>query len=138
MNRRDFQELARVRLAEAKVLLDNGLYDGAYYLCGYVVECALKACICRQFRLHDFPPEPRVVADMYTHDFVRLVGRAGLAQMLQTELQTDPTFQAYWNTVSLWSERSRYERQPADSAEELYKAVADRQRGVLKWLRRHW
>jgi HEPN domain-containing protein len=43
LNRRDFQELALVRLNEAKVLLDAGHFDGAYYLAGYAVECALKA-----------------------------------------------------------------------------------------------
>lgn len=45
MNRVDFRQLAGLRIAEAKVLLDNNLYAGAYYLAGYAVECALKACI---------------------------------------------------------------------------------------------
>ncbi len=126
MNRGDFQRLAQVRLAEAKVLLDNGLHDGTYYLCGYVVECALKACICRQYRLHEFPPEPRVVADLYSHDFGKLVARAGLDQELQSRLQLDPPFRAYWYVVYKWSERSRYERISSDRAEALYEAVADR------------
>ena len=30
MHRTDFQQLADVRIAEAKLLLDNGMYDGAY------------------------------------------------------------------------------------------------------------
>jgi len=38
MNRKDLQDLALIRLKEAKALLDKGLYDGAYYLCGYAVE----------------------------------------------------------------------------------------------------
>ena len=38
MNRKDFQELSRIRLKEAKALLDLGLWDGAYYLAGYAVE----------------------------------------------------------------------------------------------------
>ena len=45
MNRRDLQELTRIRAVEAGTLLDQGMYDGAYYLSGYAVECALKACI---------------------------------------------------------------------------------------------
>lgn len=58
MNRREFRELTTLRLAEARALLDAGLPDGAYYLAGYAVECALKACISRQTRQHDFPPAP--------------------------------------------------------------------------------
>jgi hypothetical protein len=37
MNRGDFQELSIIRLQDAKILLDNKCYDGAYYLSGYVV-----------------------------------------------------------------------------------------------------
>ena len=42
MNRADFQKLAALRLNEAKALLDNKCYEGAYYLIGYAVECGLK------------------------------------------------------------------------------------------------
>ncbi len=55
MNRSDLQRLALVRLDEAKALLDAGYWDGAYYLAGYVVECALKARIARQVQRYDFP-----------------------------------------------------------------------------------
>jgi hypothetical protein len=55
MKRKDFQELAAVRLKEARVLLRAGCYEGAYYLAGYAVECALKACISKQTERHEFP-----------------------------------------------------------------------------------
>jgi HEPN domain-containing protein len=55
VDRRDLQELSKVRLKEAKALLDLGLYDGAYYLAGYAVECALKAGIAKETRRHQFP-----------------------------------------------------------------------------------
>ena len=45
MDRQDFQRLASLRRREAKNLLNSGLYDGAYYLSGYAVECGLKACL---------------------------------------------------------------------------------------------
>jgi len=47
VNRADFQELAQIRLRDAEVLLENGRFDGAYYIAGYSVECALKACIAK-------------------------------------------------------------------------------------------
>lgn len=43
--RSDFIQLVDLRLDEAKILLDHGKWDGAYYLAGYVVELALKVRI---------------------------------------------------------------------------------------------
>jgi len=51
----ELKKLARTRLKEAKVLYQNGLYDGACYLAGYVIELALKARICKVLDLDDYP-----------------------------------------------------------------------------------
>ncbi|MGP8244963.1 MAG: hypothetical protein ACLQVN_10650 [Bryobacteraceae bacterium] len=72
VNRKDLQLLARTRLAEAKALSGTGFPDGAYYLAGYAVECALKACIARGTRRHDFPDKGSVDAS-YTHKLKDLV-----------------------------------------------------------------
>jgi HEPN domain-containing protein len=53
MNREDFQQLAESRLKEARALLTAELPDGAYYLAGYAIECALKACIAKRTQQHD-------------------------------------------------------------------------------------
>jgi hypothetical protein len=47
VNRTDLQELADIRIEEAAALLalTPPKPDGAYYLAGYAVELALKACI---------------------------------------------------------------------------------------------
>lgn len=127
-----------MRLAEAKALLDGGFPDGAYYLAGYAVECALKACIARGTRLHDFPPEPRTVADMYTHDLEKLVTRADLRSDLQAAMASDPLLVKNWEDVRQWSERSRYNRSTRVAAERLYDAIADRRHGVLRWISRSW
>jgi hypothetical protein len=42
VTRADFQKLADMRIKEAGILLAAGEFDGAYYLAGYAVECALK------------------------------------------------------------------------------------------------
>jgi HEPN domain-containing protein len=47
--RRDFQELARVHLRAARILLDADQWQSAYYNAGYSVECGLKACIARSW-----------------------------------------------------------------------------------------
>lgn len=48
MKRQDLRELALLRLKEAQVLFANGCWSGAYYLAGYAIECALKACIAKK------------------------------------------------------------------------------------------
>jgi hypothetical protein len=60
VNRKDLQILAQTGLTESKALLRAGLPDGAYYLAGYSVECALKACIAKHTRRHDFPDKNTV------------------------------------------------------------------------------
>jgi len=44
-----------MRLKDAEVLLQKGRNEAAYYLAGYAVECALKACIAKQTKRHEFP-----------------------------------------------------------------------------------
>ncbi len=88
MNRTDFQNIAKLRIKEAKVLLDNGCFEGTYYLLGYAVECALKACIAKQTKLHEFP-DSKVVRESYTHDLEKLVKVAGLKADHQARMDAD-------------------------------------------------
>jgi len=53
----EFQEMAEQRLAEAKALLDQGKWNGAYYLAAYAVELALKACIIKTLLATDAFPD---------------------------------------------------------------------------------
>jgi HEPN domain-containing protein len=76
VNRSDFQRLARIRLREARVLLGERCYEGAYYLGGYAVECALKACIAKKTRRYDFPDRD-AINKYYVHNLERLALVAG-------------------------------------------------------------
>src|SRR5918912_3045559 len=98
MNRADLQSIAGIRLREAKLLLDSGEYAGAYYLCGYVVECALKACIAKQTRRYDFPNKKQAI-DSYTHKPLELVKVAGLVAALNTQKTANPAFEINWQVV---------------------------------------
>jgi HEPN domain-containing protein len=137
MNRYDFKQIANIRLKEAKTLLSNGNYDGAYYLCGYVVECGLKACIAKKTKRYDFP-DKKTVEGSYTHDFVELIKVAGLEQDLHNETKSNKQFEVNWTVVKDWTETKRYERQNDKKAHDLYYAIANRQNGVLKWIRQYW
>ena len=78
MNRSDLQRLSRVRLQEARSLFDLRLYSGAYYLAGYAVECALKACIAKAIQRYEFPDKERVNKS-YVHKPSELIKVANLS-----------------------------------------------------------
>ena len=135
MNRNDFQRLAEIRVKEAKILLDNQCFEGAYYLLGYAVECALKSCISKQFKEHDFP-DLQTVRDCYTHSFPKLLRVAALEQNMQNDWRTLPKLQSNWITVIEWSEQARYQHNITQvAAQELHEAVTENQTGVLSWLK---
>src|SRR4051812_17599161 len=74
----DFQALADKRVREAEILLNAGEPDGAYYLAGYAVECALKACIIKRMNTSDEWPDRRFSEDCWKHDLTTLLRVAGL------------------------------------------------------------
>ena len=137
MDRKELQELARLRLREAKALAAAGLPGGAYYLAGYAVECALKACIAKATRRHEFPDKARAYAS-HTHDLSGLVKLALLEGFLRDLARADGEFDQNWGIVKLRSEKSRYQTFGPEEARVLIKAIADRRHGVLPWVARHW
>jgi HEPN domain-containing protein len=137
MDRRDLRALSRVRLSEAKALLKAELSDGAYYLAGYAVECALKACIAKETQRYEFPEKKRVDAS-YTHSLKELVRVAELRDGLQEAAEADPRLREYWDVVESWSEQSRYGRNSKERARALIEAISDRNHGVIKWVMRYW
>jgi hypothetical protein len=137
MDRQDFQALARLRLREARALMKLRLPDGAYYLAGYAVECALKACIAKRTKRHEFPDKKRAESS-YSHNLAQLVNEGGLKSAFAEEARADPEFTKNWDLVQLWSEQSRYETHSTEAAESLLRAINDRYHGVLACIKRHW
>jgi len=137
MNRIDFQEIAEVRLRESKALLAAGFSAGAYYLAGYAVECALKACIAKRTLAHDFPEKES--RNYYSHDLEELLGFAKLRIELDQSLRANAAMKTNWIIVQDWSEESRYDKGKTDQeAAELLKAIEDQAGGLLPWLRQRW
>jgi len=136
MNRNDFQKISRLRVREAKALLDKRLFSGAYYLLGYAVECAFKACIARNTDKYDFPPNPRQVNKIYTHDLEALLKASGLEHELENEMKKNPELERNWSTVKDWKEDSRYKYDIYKlTSRDFYSAVIARKNGVLTWLK---
>jgi HEPN domain-containing protein len=137
-----WQQLAEDRLEDARILLDAGRWSAAYYLCGYAVECALKACI---LAFLEQTPEvifqdKRFSEKCWTHDIEALVAAARLTAVRDAEADAavNPALGQSWLAVKDWSEQDRYQQKTEPAARKLYEAVADQTNGVLQWVRNHW
>jgi hypothetical protein len=139
VNRVDLQQLADLRIAEAHALLTlpAPMPNGAYYLAGYAVECALKACIAKGYGPEEWP-EKQFVAGCHTHEILKLVRLADLEGARATDVAANPNLGTNWNIVKDWSERSRYERHSPAKAQRLYEAITHATDGVLPWIRVRW
>lgn len=119
-------------------MLAQELYEGAYYLTGYAVECALKAVIAKETKEHDFP-DKAFAARCFTHDLTDLMGVAGLKQKLKEQEAADPDFELNWAVVKDWSEQYRYEPTiEKTKATDLYAAITNETSGILKWIKAYW
>jgi HEPN domain-containing protein len=138
LTRLSFQDLAKTRLDEAKLLLDHGMYAGAYYLAGYAVECALKSCVANLFKNEEFPSR-NFSKECYIHAFGDLLKRARLDQQHEAELKASTEFKAYWGITKDWNEESRYRESRLErEARELFEAITDPSHGVLTWISQYW
>jgi HEPN domain-containing protein len=137
MDRKGLQELCRTRLREAKALARLGLYDGSYYLAGYAVECALKSCIAKETRKHEFPDRKRAEIS-HTHNLRELIRAANLEEARLEEAKKDSVFRNNWDTVQLWSEQSRYRTNRPEVVRSIIEAIGDRNHGILRWIKRYW
>jgi HEPN domain-containing protein len=137
MNRQDFRKLAFIRLKESKVLLDKRKYWGAYYLCGYALECGLKACISKKIKRSQFP-DLKFVKESWVHDLNQLVKQAALSDDRDKKMKSDKLFAANWGVVKDWNESSRYKKYTKKDAADFYNAVADPNNGVFQWVKMNW
>jgi HEPN domain-containing protein len=139
MNRIDLQNLAELRIKEARILLEAASYPGAFYLAGYSIECALKACIAKETKEHHFPDRPEEVRKIYTHNLDQLLGLAKLKDKFEEDKKSNKDLDAYWNSIVNWSEEKRYELELTEKeAADLWNAIADPTNGVLQWLKKCW
>ena len=134
--RREFQKLADLRVQEALVLVQNRKLLGAYYLAGYAVECALKACIAKETKRYEFPPKKQYVQDVYTHNLERLLKLAGLNKQLDSDMKVNPALGINWGVVKEWSEESRYVMAGLNG-KDIYTALGG-SNGVLTWIKQRW
>lgn len=133
----DLRALAEGKLRDARILLDAQSWANAYYLAGYSVEIALKACIAVQIRAESIP-DRRLIEEAYRHDLAGLVRTAGLARELRDKQDSNADFAANWAVTLRWTVDSRYEATDAFTAQALIDAIAKTPHGVLPWIRMYW
>jgi HEPN domain-containing protein len=136
------RRIARERLNDAKSLLANKRWSGAYYLCGYSVECGLKSCILRYLgesaAIFGEQSYLKRLANCWTHDLEELVRLAGLTAQFGMDRGLNPRLEDFWIVTKDWKETSRYERRTKLEARDLYTAVSNNPDGVFRWIQSHW
>lgn len=138
LNRATLQGFAENRIGEARVLLREKLWTGAYYLTGLGVECGLKACLAREVQQHDFP-DKSFINKAYTHDLETLAELdAKLWTDLNQEMTINSALRGNWQTVRQWRDEKRYENVVEVEAISLFEATTEPSSGVLEWIRRRW
>jgi len=101
----DLRKLARGRLRDAKVLFGGNRFDSAFYLCGYAVELALKARICRTLKWSGYPESRKEFEGLQsfkTHELGVLLVLSGREQTVKA------AHLPQWSAVVQWSPESRY------------------------------
>jgi HEPN domain-containing protein len=117
------KSIARARLRDAGALLRAGRFDATAYVCGYVVEIALKARVCRTLKWSGFPETPaefKGLSSLKTHDLRVLMRFSGVQERIREKHQTE------WSLAVDWDPETRYQeigRTSAEQARALISAV---------------
>ncbi len=101
----DLDKISGARLEDAKILLSAHRFDGAVYMCGYAIEVALKARVCRTLGWTDFPMSQKEFQGLMTfktHDLDMLLRLSGQ----ETNIKQNHFIN--WNSVALWNPEARY------------------------------
>ena len=142
VNRKQLQALAESRLKDVQALLARKRWSAAYYLTGYVIECALKSSILRHLEatgiIFSDREYLRKLADCWTHDLVKLANLAGLDAEFGAARGANASLDRYWVVAKDWKETSRYEEKTETEARMLFEAVTNNPDGVFLWLRTRW
>jgi HEPN domain-containing protein len=105
LDHKDIKGLAKARHKDARVLLRGKRYEGAIYVCGYAIELALKARICRTLKWTGYPATDREFKgynSFRTHNLDVLLHLSGIEAKIKT------TVFAEWSAVAQWNPESRY------------------------------
>ena len=132
----------------ARAAYDAGLWTVAYYLAGYAIEFALKACVLTRMPLSGYVfanhvellgrPKALREVNFRTHDLKLLIDLAYLRREHTARANDGSAFGGNWGIVKDWDSQTRYDEKTQGDADDMLRAVTDPQDGVLTWLRNYW
>lgn len=134
----ELKELAETRLLEVKALYDKGLYDGACYLAGYVIEFALKARITKLLDMTHYPETGEISKSFKTHNYDILIKLSGLEKKFDEATKLNKNLFTNWSLVTKWSEEFRYHpvgTNPKEYVRQIINALEDPNDGVFTWIK---
>jgi len=131
--------IVRERLLDAQSLINAARWSGAYYLSGYVLECALKSSVLRYIEETGIIFEDKRFAEKcWTHDLEVLVKLADLDAKRSIAISGNVQLGTNWLIAKDWDESSRYRISTQQQAQSLYNAVSETTNGVLQWIKQYW
>jgi len=101
----DLRNLAKARLKDSKILCEAKRYDGAVYICGYVIELGLKLRICKTLKWEGFPSSNKEFRDFRsfkTHNLDVLLVLSGIEEKVKSN------FLPEWSAITSWEPEARY------------------------------
>ncbi len=128
LDRDDLTKIAQARLDDAELLVGAGRYDGAVYLCGYAVEVALKARICKTLRWAGYRTQ-KGYQSFKTHDLDVLLSLSGVEEDVKGRFPDE------WWVVTKWDPEVRYK--PIGSvSEDKARSMIESAKAVLGYYER--
>ena len=97
-----FKSASSERWRDAQCLYEAGRYQGAIYLCGYALECQLKANVCKARGVEALEEGE---AKKLGHELVHILDAARLSRKLNENEDLHATF---YEIVRRWSTGIRY------------------------------
>ena len=105
LNVTELEEIAKARLLDGEVLFEAGRFDGAVYLCGYAVEVALKARMCKTL---SWPGYPSTGAEFHNFQSFKTHSLDILLSLSGIEAEIKNKYLAQWSAVVAWDPEVRY------------------------------
>ena len=149
--RTELRKITRARITAAKILIEAKDYDYAGYTMGFVLECALKACVCKKLDLTSYPADDSSIdsnirSTFRTHEFDMLQMLAGLSNKF-TNTGSNPYF-ASWSAATKdyippgnqqWV-NMRYQPNywTESKVKSVYNALTKNTNGILVYLKKRW
>ncbi|NEP05052.1 MAG: HEPN domain-containing protein, partial [Okeania sp. SIO4D6] len=113
---------SRCRLEDARALHSQKRWNGAVYMSGYAIECALKSLICYQERTNNFKDTTvfkQGLRGSKLHSLVKLLDALpNIQRVIEYPQRNNPYRQAWITVTSSWkNDELRYSNRMGDETE---------------------